>query len=50
LPGSKGRLIARLVSVDVTSGRALGRDRGKFTLPDDFNAPLHPILLEEFGA
>jgi prevent-host-death family protein len=45
-----GKPIARLVGVDPQSGRALGRDRGKFTVPDDFNDPLDDALLEEFGA
>jgi prevent-host-death family protein len=45
-----GKPIARLVGVDAPTGRALGRDRGKFTVPEDFNAPLDGDLLDAFGA
>jgi prevent-host-death family protein len=45
-----GKPVARLVAVEATGGRGLGRDRGKFTVPEDFNDPLDPGLLEEFGA
>ena len=43
-----GKPIARLLPMETTGVRALGRDRGRFTIPDDFNDPLEPGLLAEF--
>ncbi|MBM4183989.1 MAG: type II toxin-antitoxin system Phd/YefM family antitoxin [Gemmatimonadetes bacterium] len=45
-----GKAVARLVPMDSTVGRALGRDRGLFLVPEDFNDPLEPTVLEDFGA
>jgi prevent-host-death family protein len=41
-----GKPIARLTAVEATSERGMGRDRGRFTVPDDFNAPLEPAEFE----
>ena len=43
-----GRPIARLVPVDVHERRVLGQDRGLFEIPDDFDAPLPPEIIEAF--
>jgi len=43
-----GKPIARLLPIESTPSRALGRDRGLFSVPDDFNEPLDPGLLAEF--
>ena len=43
-----GKPVARLVGVEPTTTRALGRDRDRFTFPDDFNEPLEPSILAEF--
>jgi prevent-host-death family protein len=43
-----GKPVARLVAVEPSTRRALGRDRGRFTVPDDFNEPLDPSMLAEF--
>ena len=43
-----GTPIARLVPVEPATTRALGRDRGLFAVPADFNAPLDPRTLAEF--
>ena len=40
--------VARLTAVESATARALGRDRGLFTVPDDFNDPLEPEIVEEF--
>jgi prevent-host-death family protein len=40
--------VARLTAVESASARGLGRDQGRFTVPDDFNAPLDPSILAEF--
>jgi prevent-host-death family protein len=37
-----GKPVARLVPVEPATNRALGRDRGLFTVPHDFNEPLDP--------
>lgn len=47
---SSGRPIARLIPVQPTSDRALGRDRGLFEVPDDFDAPLSDEALADFEA
>jgi prevent-host-death family protein len=44
-----GKPVVRLVAVEPSTRRALGRDRGLFAVPDDFNEPLEPSLLAEFG-
>jgi prevent-host-death family protein len=41
-----GKPIARLVPF--LPPREFGRDRGKFTVPDDFDAPLPEDVLEDF--
>lgn len=43
-----GRPVARLVPVKAGRVRVLGSDRGVFTVPDDFDAPLPEELLAEF--
>ncbi|HWP36138.1 MAG TPA: type II toxin-antitoxin system Phd/YefM family antitoxin [Gemmatimonadales bacterium] len=43
-----GRPVARLVPVRRDHPRALGTDRGAFSVPEDFNAPLPAELLTEF--
>lgn len=40
--------VARLVPVDAPRPRRLGADRGVFTVPDDFDAPLPAEILAEF--
>ncbi len=43
-----GKPIARLVPIRATSERVLGVDRGLFTVPDDFDAPLPAEVLAAF--
>lgn len=43
-----GKPVARLVSVASGSARQLGRDRGRFTVLDDFNEPLAADVLADF--
>lgn len=43
-----GRPVARLVPVERTGRRKLGMDRGRFVIPDDFDAPLPDDLLDAF--
>ena len=43
-----GEPIARLVPVAPPRQRVLGHDRGRFEVPDDFDAPLPPEVLEAF--
>ncbi|MPZ88032.1 MAG: type II toxin-antitoxin system prevent-host-death family antitoxin [Nitriliruptorales bacterium] len=45
-----GRPIVRLVPADPGTARQLGRDRGLFVVPDDFDAPLPDELLDAYGA
>ena len=45
---SSGRPVARLVPIVRTSARRLGVDVGRFTVPDDFDAPLPDEVLAEF--
>ena len=46
-----GKPVARLSPVTETQGRrTLGRDRGLFTVPDDFDAPLPADVIEAFEA
>jgi prevent-host-death family protein len=40
-----GKPVARLVAIKPSRRRALGRDRGRFMVPDDFNEPLGPSIL-----
>ena len=43
-----GEPVARLVPVQRRAPRVLGRDRGLFTLPEDFNDPLPDDLQRAF--
>lgn len=43
-----GRPVARLVPVRRPRRRALGRDRGLFEVPEDFDAPLPEDLARGF--
>ncbi|HUH06020.1 MAG TPA: type II toxin-antitoxin system Phd/YefM family antitoxin [Kofleriaceae bacterium] len=44
-----GTPVARLVAVATpATAREAGRDRGLFSVPEDFDAPLPPDLLAEF--
>ncbi len=43
-----GRAVARLIPVVEPTRRELGRDRGRFEVPDDFNAPLPDEALDAF--
>lgn len=45
---SGGKPVARLVPVERGPARVFGRDRGLFTLPEDFDAPLPDDVLAEF--
>jgi len=40
--------IARLVPIEPHGPRKLGRDRGLFELPEDFDAPLPEEVLDTF--
>lgn len=42
------RAVARLVPVEAGVERAFGRDRGRFEVPDDFNAALPDEVLRAF--
>ncbi len=44
-----GRPIARLVAVGEPIPRVLGRDEGRFEVPEDFDAPLADDVLDAFG-
>ncbi len=45
-----GQPIARLVAVEPEKGRRpLGLDRGRYDVPDDFDAPLPPKILASFA-
>ncbi|RZS37142.1 prevent-host-death family protein [Herbihabitans rhizosphaerae] len=44
-----GKPAAKLVPVAARRERALGRDRGLFEVPDDFDAPLPDEVLKDFG-
>ncbi|HEX6256917.1 MAG TPA: type II toxin-antitoxin system Phd/YefM family antitoxin [Euzebyales bacterium] len=44
----RGRDVARLVPPVRRARRRLGFDRGRFVVPDDFDAPLPDELLEAF--
>ena len=43
-----GTPVAKLVSVTPQGPRELGRDLGRFEVPDDFNEPLSDNLLDAF--
>jgi prevent-host-death family protein len=43
-----GAPIAKLVPVSAPRTRALGRDEGRYEIPDDFNAPLPDAVLDAF--
>ncbi|HSR67057.1 MAG TPA: type II toxin-antitoxin system Phd/YefM family antitoxin [Acidobacteriota bacterium] len=43
-----GKPVARLVPLQEKQPRVLGRDKGLFQVPDDFNDPLPEALLGEF--
>ncbi len=43
-----GRPVARLVPVREARLRELGRDRGVFSVPDDFDQPLPDEILRAF--
>lgn len=43
-----GTPVARLIAVESVTARALGRDRGRFSVPADFNDALEPDVLAEF--
>ena len=43
-----GKPVARLVPVNPRPGRVLGTDEGVFDVPDDFDSPLPPEVLDEF--
>ena len=42
------RAVARLVPVAANARRQFGRDRGRFEVPDDFDAPLPDEVLRAF--
>lgn len=46
---NRGEPVARLVPIP-PKRRRLGMDRGRFTIPDDFDAPLPDELREAFGS
>ncbi|MEO5579508.1 MAG: type II toxin-antitoxin system Phd/YefM family antitoxin [Gemmatimonadaceae bacterium] len=43
-----GKPVARLVPIDGSRKRRLGTDEGAFEIPDDFNDPLPPDILDAF--
>ncbi len=45
-----GQPVAMLVSVDRRAARVLGRDEGRYEVPDDFDTPLPNADLEAFEA
>ena len=45
----RGKAVARLVPIQANAGgRKLGIFRGKFSVPDDFDAPLPDEILDAF--
>ena len=40
--------VARLVAIEASPVRELGRDRGLFVVPDDFDAPLPDEVIGDF--
>ncbi len=45
----RGEEVARLVPVSGRQPRRLGVDAERFEVPDDFDAPLSPEVLADFG-
>lgn len=45
-----GKPVAKLVPIEAARPRVFGKDRGKFTVPDDFDAPLGDDTLATFEA
>jgi prevent-host-death family protein len=43
-----GEPVAKLVGVHSGRSRVLGRDEGRFDVPDDFDAPLPDDVLDAF--
>ena len=43
-----GKPVARLVPVEGARPRELGRDRGVFEVPEDFDTPLPAKVLDDF--
>ena len=43
-----GKPVARLVPIGGTHKRRLGTDQGAFKVPDDFDDPLPPEVLDAF--
>lgn len=43
-----GEPVARLVPAGSRAARRFGTDRGRFVVPEDFDAPLAPDVLETF--
>jgi prevent-host-death family protein len=43
-----GEPVARLVAAGPRAVRQFGTDRGRFVVPEDFDAPLEPAVLEGF--
>ncbi len=43
-----GKPVARLVPIDGSRKRRLGTDEGAFEIPEDFNDPLPPDILDAF--
>jgi prevent-host-death family protein len=44
----RGEQVARLVPAHPTGKRRLGLDRGRYVVPDDFDAPLPDDVLRTF--
>jgi prevent-host-death family protein len=44
----RGEEVARLVPAERGPGRELGIDRGRYTVPDDFDAPLPDDVIAAF--
>lgn len=45
----RGEPVARLVPAEDAGARRFGIDRGRYTVPDDFDAPLPEDVLATFG-
>lgn len=43
-----GELVARIVPATTRAARRFGSDRGRYVVPDDFDAPLAPEVLDRF--
>lgn len=44
----RGEPCARLTAIPAGEKRALGIDRGRLVVPDDFDVPLDPAMLDAF--